>query len=46
MALQVGKPIQIDRVNLMLRNVVAMQAGVEAIGHGCMSDQKTLELMV
>lgn len=38
--------VQIDRANLILRNLVAMQADIEAIGHGFVSDRRTLELMV
>lgn len=37
---------QVDQENAILRGVTAMQAGVEAIGHGCMADRKTLQMMV
>lgn len=33
---------RIDRQNAILRGVTAMQAGVEAIGHGCQADLQTL----
>lgn len=35
---------QIDREAMIIRNVVAMVGGVEAIGHDAMSDQKTVEM--
>jgi len=38
--------VQVDRENLVLRGLVAMQADVEALGHGVMTDRRTLELMV
>ncbi|MEO8608903.1 MAG: hypothetical protein ABI690_13510 [Chloroflexota bacterium] len=37
---------RIDRDNLVIRDTVAMQANVEALGHGIQSDQKTLEIML
>lgn len=40
------KVVQIDRADLILRNLVAMQADVEAIRSGFVSDRRTLELMV
>jgi len=38
--------VQVDRQSLTLRGLVAMQADVEALGHGVMTDRRTLELMV
>ena len=37
--------MRVDRENNTIHGVVAMQGGVEALGHGCMSDRKTLEMM-
>lgn len=37
---------KIDRKSLTIRGVTAMQSGVEALGHGCMTDDKTLEMML
>lgn len=37
---------KIDRKALTIRGVTAMQSGVEALGHGCMTDDKTLEMML
>lgn len=37
---------KIDRQNLLIRGVTAMQSGVEALGHGCMTDDKTLQMML
>lgn len=37
---------KIDKQNLTIRGVTAMQAGVEALGHGCMTDARTLEIML
>ena len=43
-----SSPLQpkIDKTNLTIHGVTAMQAGVEALGHGCMTDDKTLEMML
>lgn len=43
--LYVNRDFRIDRERLIIRDVVAMQAGVEALGHGCQADIKTLHLM-
>lgn len=37
---------KIDKKNLTIRGVTAMQSGVEALGHGCMTDDRTLEIML
>ena len=37
---------KIDRGNLTISGITAMQAGVEALGHGVMTDGTTLDLML
>ena len=41
-----GNAPRFDRQNLTIRGVVAMQSGVEALGHGCMTDNKTIQMML
>ena len=41
-----GNAPRVDRQNLTIRGVVAMQSGVEALGHGCMTDNKTIQMML
>lgn len=41
-----GNAPRVDRQNLTIRGVVAMQSGVEALGHGCMTDNKTIQIML
>jgi hypothetical protein len=36
---------RIDRAAGVIRDVCAMQAGIEALGHGCQADLKTLHMM-
>ena len=43
--LRLNHDLRIDRENNIIRDVVAMQAGVEAIGHGVQADLKTLHMM-
>ncbi|MBK8035306.1 MAG: hypothetical protein IPK17_38540 [Chloroflexi bacterium] len=43
--LYINQDLRVDRENLVIRDVIAMQAGVEAIGHECQADLKTLEAM-
>lgn len=45
-SVRASQNLRVDRQNLKIHGLVAMQAGVEAIGHGVMSDRKTLEMMV
>lgn len=35
----------VDRENNVIRNVVAMQAGVEALGHGLQTDMRTIQMI-
>lgn len=37
---------KVDRQNSIIRGVVAMQANVEALGHGMMTDDKTIQMML
>lgn len=39
-------PLRIDRDNRMIYGVTAMLANAEALGHGIMTDMKTLQMMV
>lgn len=41
-----GNAPRVDRQNLTIRGVVAMRSGVEALGHGCMTDNKTIQMML
>lgn len=44
-----NSPLQqtkIDKKTLTLSGITAMQSGVEALGHGCMTDDRTLEMML
>ena len=36
---------RVDRKNLQLYDVVAMQANVEALGHNCMTDLKSVQMV-
>lgn len=43
--LYTNQSFRVDRDNLLIRDVIAMQAGVEALGHECQADGKTLSMM-
>lgn len=45
-SVRASQNLRVDRQNLKIYGLVAMQAGVEAIGYGFMSDRKTLEMLV
>lgn len=40
-----NRELNVNREKLLITNVVAMQAGVEALGHGVMADMKTLQMV-
>jgi len=42
-ALRLNKSLKVDKENNTIRGVVGMQANVEALGHGCQSDMKTIQ---
>jgi len=42
---QVRRSLKVDRENLVIRDVVAMKAFTEALGHGMVSDMKTIQMM-
>lgn len=43
--LLLNRDLRIDREHLVIRDVVAMQAGIEALGHGCQADITSLHMM-
>lgn len=44
-AAHISQDFRIDRAGAVIRDVVAMQAGIEALGHGVQADLKTLHMM-